>query len=105
MSEVQKQQTINWLILIRNKVLELADIKNGEYVADFGCGSGLLGFGVLEKFEDRVKLIFSDKFLSYFSSNISVLDASILLISVPAGRGQHRLRQGRAAVPCKQTKS
>ncbi len=76
MSEVQKQQTINWLILIRNKVLELADIKNGEYVADFGCGSGLLGFGVLEKFEDRVKLIFSDKFQDCLDECEKILKSS-----------------------------
>ncbi len=62
MDEVQIQQTLNWLLSVRNQVLGLADIKDGLKVADFGCGSGLLGFGVLEKFEDRVELIFSDKF-------------------------------------------
>lgn len=62
MNEAQKEQTINWLNAIRDQVLLLADIKNGYKVADFGCGSGLLAFGVLEKFEDKVELIFSDKF-------------------------------------------
>lgn len=62
MNEAQVQQTLNWLISIRNQVLFLADIKEGQRVADFGCGSGLLGFGVLEKFQDKVELIFSDKF-------------------------------------------
>ena len=62
MTEEQMQQTLNWLISIRDQVLFLANIKAGQKVADFGCGSGLLGFGVLEKFGDRVELIFSDKF-------------------------------------------
>ena len=62
LNEAQVQQTLNWLMSIRNQVLLLADIKQGHKVADFGCGSGLLGFGVLEKFEDKVELIFSDKF-------------------------------------------
>lgn len=62
MNEAQKEQTINWLNVIKEQVLLLANIKNGHRVADFGCGSGLLAFGVLEKFEDKVELIFSDKF-------------------------------------------
>ena len=62
MNEAQVQQTLNWLIAIRDQVLFLADIKQGQKVADFGCGSGLLSFGVLEKFKDSVELIFSDKF-------------------------------------------
>lgn len=62
MDENQVQQTLNWLFSVRDKVLNIADIQNGQKVADFGCGSGLLGFGVLERFEDKVELIFSDKF-------------------------------------------
>ena len=62
MSEVQKEQTLNWLLTVRDSVLMLADIKENHKVADFGCGSGLLAFGVLEKFQDKVELIFSDKF-------------------------------------------
>ena len=63
MDEAQVQQTLNWLFLIRDEVINLADIKKGQKVVDFGCGSGLLGFGVLEKFEDNVELTFSDKFI------------------------------------------
>lgn len=62
MDEQQKEQTLNWLIAVRDSVLNLADLKEGQKIADFGCGSGLLGFGVLERFEDKVELIFSDKF-------------------------------------------
>ena len=62
MNELQVQQTLNWLINIRNEVIALTNIKKGDKVADFGCGSGLLGFGILEKYQDNVELIFSDKF-------------------------------------------
>lgn len=62
MNDAQVEQTLNWLKLIRDRVINLADIKEGYKVADFGCGSGLLGFGILEKFQDKIELIFSDKF-------------------------------------------
>lgn len=62
MNDIQMQQTLNWLISIRDEVLELAELKEGQKIADFGCGCGLLGFGILEKFQDRVEMIFSDKF-------------------------------------------
>ena len=62
MNETQREQTLNWLLSVRDSVLNLANLKEGQKIADFGCGSGLLGFGVLERFEDKVELIFSDKF-------------------------------------------
>jgi len=62
LNEEQKVQTLNWLIAVRNVVLSKADIKEGEKIVDIGTGTGLLGFGVLEYFGNRVDLIFSDKF-------------------------------------------
>ena len=62
MNEVQIEQTFRWLFAVRDIVIAKADIKAGEKVIDLGCGTGLLGFGVLEKFGADVELIFSDKF-------------------------------------------
>lgn len=62
MDDLQVQQTINWLYSIRDEVLNLADLKEGQTIADFGCGTGLLAFGVLERLEDKAEIIFSDKF-------------------------------------------
>ena len=82
MNEEQMQQTLNWLISIRDQVLFLADIKEGQKVADFGCGSGLLGFGVLEKFQDRVELILSDKFQDCLDECKNILSQSSALNNV-----------------------
>ncbi len=62
MTEEQKSQTLNWLIAIRNILIERAGIQKGDKIIDLGCGTGLMGFGVLEKFKDEVEIIFSDKF-------------------------------------------
>ncbi|MBQ8634666.1 methyltransferase domain-containing protein [bacterium] len=76
MNELQVQQTLNWLITIRDQVLLLADIKENQKVADFGCGSGLLGFGVIEKFKDSVEVIFSDKFQDCLDECANILKES-----------------------------
>lgn len=76
MDENQVQQTLNWLFSVRDEVLNIADIKSGQKVADFGCGSGLLGFGVLERFEDNVELIFSDKFQDCIDECKKILETS-----------------------------
>lgn len=62
MNEEQIQQTFRWLFAIRDVVISKADIKKADKIIDIGCGSGLLGFGVIEKFKDDVEIIFSDKF-------------------------------------------
>ncbi len=62
LNEEQKAQTLNWLIAVRDIVLSKANIKPNQKIIDIGTGTGLLGFGVLELFGDKVDLIFSDKF-------------------------------------------
>lgn len=79
LNEEQLQQTILWLSAIRDEVLALADLKENQKIADFGCGSGLLAFGVLEKFQDRVELIFSDKFQDCLDECQNILNASSCL--------------------------
>lgn len=76
LNEEQLQQTILWLSTIRDEVLTLADLKENQKIADFGCGSGLLAFGVLEKFQDRVELIFSDKFQDCLDECQNILNTS-----------------------------
>ena len=76
MTEEQKQQTLNWLILVRNQVLDIAQLSEGQKIADFGCGSGLLGFGILERFEDKVELIFSDKYQDCLDECQNMLNSS-----------------------------
>ena len=76
MDELQINQTLNWLITIRDIVIASADIKQGQKVADFGCGSGLLSFGILEKFQDSVELIFSDKFIDCLDECKKILESS-----------------------------
>lgn len=63
MDETQIQQTFNWLFAVRDIVITKATIKPGDKIIDLGCGSGLLGFGIIEKFSDNVEVIFSDKFI------------------------------------------
>jgi arsenite methyltransferase len=46
------------LQIVRDKVLDRADVVQGDVVLDVGCGEGLLGFGALERGAERV--IFSD---------------------------------------------
>lgn len=95
LDEAQKEQTLNWLISIRNQVLDLAELKEGQKIADFGCGTGLLSFGILERFSNKVELIFSDKFEDCLSdckkilnesnadSNAKFLQSDILDIKLP----------------------
>ncbi len=74
MTEEQKTQTLNWLISVRDIVISTAEIQKGQRVADFGCGSGLLGFGVLEKYKNDVELIFSDKFIDCLDECKKILE-------------------------------
>ncbi len=45
---------------IRDQVLDLARITNGDIVLDVGSGDGLVAFGALERIGENGKVIFSD---------------------------------------------
>ncbi len=62
MDEAQKNQTLNWLELVRDAVLENAEVQKDDTIIDIGTGTGLLGFGALELLGEKGKVIFSDKF-------------------------------------------
>lgn len=62
MSDIQQQQTINWLMNVRNNILNIANIQQGETVIDVGSGNGLLAFGALLILDESGKVIISDKF-------------------------------------------
>lgn len=62
MDENQLTQTLNWLGAVRDIVLHNLDIKPDDTIIDLGTGTGLLGFGAIEKLNANGKIIFSDKF-------------------------------------------
>jgi ubiquinone/menaquinone biosynthesis C-methylase UbiE len=45
---------------LRDRVLALASIKDGDTVLDVGCGDGLIGFGALDRVGPPGHVIFSD---------------------------------------------
>ena len=57
-----KQQTMNWLAVVRDNVLLRANIKPNQTIIDIGTGTGLLAFKALEQLNGTGKIIFSDKF-------------------------------------------
>ncbi len=54
------QRTMEFLVPIRDRVLDAAAIGHGEVVLDVGCGDGLLGFGALPLVGDDGHVVFSD---------------------------------------------
>lgn len=62
MSEEQVEQTFRWLFNVRDKVLDRANIKQGDILIDIGTGTGLLAFGAYEKLKGNGFVIASDKF-------------------------------------------
>ena len=56
-AEVRRRNLAD-LTLIRDKVLDLAELEAGESVLDVGCGEGMIAFGALERGAGEV--VFSD---------------------------------------------
>src|SRR6266536_2461738 len=48
------------LAKVRGRVLDRADVRDGETVLDVGCGDGLIAFGALERVGASGRVIFSD---------------------------------------------
>ena len=53
-----RRRNLGDLTLIRDKVLDLAELREGESVLDVGCGEGMIAFGALERGAGEV--VFSD---------------------------------------------
>jgi ubiquinone/menaquinone biosynthesis C-methylase UbiE len=55
----QLRTVLDQLYPVRDKVLQHANLGEGETLLDVGCGDGLIGFGALEKVQ-TARVIFSD---------------------------------------------
>lgn len=60
MTEEQKEQTLRWLIMVRDKIIEKANILPNHTVIDIGTGTGLLAFGSYELIKGHGKMIAMD---------------------------------------------
>jgi ubiquinone/menaquinone biosynthesis C-methylase UbiE len=60
-TQEQREETLQQLLYpIRDTLLMLAAVRQGDIVLDVGCGDGLVAFGALEKVGNHGKVIFSD---------------------------------------------
>lgn len=62
LSEAQRIQTLNWLQVVGDVIINNARIKEGDTVIDIGTGTGLLAFKALDALKGTGCVIFSDKF-------------------------------------------
>lgn len=60
LNEEQKEQTLRWLSLVRDKVLSRANLKPEDTLIDIGTGTGLLSFGAYDILKETGKVIASD---------------------------------------------
>ena len=60
MTEEQKEQTLRWLIIVRDKIIANAKIEPNHTVIDIGTGTGLLSFSAYELIKNHGKIIAMD---------------------------------------------
>lgn len=60
MTEEQKEQTLRWLIIVRDKIIENAKIQQNHTVIDIGTGTGLLAFSAYDLIKNHGKVIAMD---------------------------------------------
>jgi arsenite methyltransferase len=56
----QRRQALNYLVPVRDRVLDNARIAAGEVLLDVGAGDGLIAFGAMERVQPGGRVIFSD---------------------------------------------
>ncbi|HEX9416840.1 MAG TPA: methyltransferase domain-containing protein [Gaiellaceae bacterium] len=55
-----RTRTLEKLVPVRDRVLDNANLAEGDVVLDIGAGDGLIGFGALERVGERGQVVFSD---------------------------------------------
>jgi len=86
LTEEQKIQTLNWLQLVGDIIINSAKIEENDTVIDIGTGTGLLAFKALEKLNGTGCVIFSDMFQDCLNSCQAFINANFKNIT-----GQYRM--------------
>ena len=69
-----REQTIRWLELVRDILIQYSDLRTTDTVLDIGTGTGLMAMRALELQGGQGKVIFSDKFQDCLDSCKSFLE-------------------------------
>jgi ubiquinone/menaquinone biosynthesis C-methylase UbiE len=71
-----REQILARLVPVRERILDHAEVKEGDVVLDVGCGDGLLGFAALDRVGPRGRVIFSDQSAALLDACRSLAAAS-----------------------------